>query len=129
MARFNGKPFAAGRKDAFKLAGHALSKMGRRAPLLTKAPYKDADGALAMIQKAGFKDVVEMMDSIMGVGPDGRIAPASARPGDIVALAAPEPFGCSLTVALDNGRVLGFDGTNRVCQPLIPHQFVAAWRS
>lgn len=125
MARFAWKPFEPGKRDAIKLAAHALHKMGRKVPLLSQARYRNAEGALAYIHKAGFQNLVDLVDAC-GLE---RIAPAAARPGDIVGLVADEAFGCSLTVAVDNGRVLGFDGLDLICQPLIPHQFVAAWRS
>ena len=66
-----------------------------------------------------------MMDATL---PGARIPPAAALPGDIIAMAMSDgdPFGCSLTVALDNGRILGFkDG---ICQVLVPLAYVTAWR-
>ena len=124
MDRFAGRSYAPGARDCGKLAAHALHKVGRKAKLLTAARHTTEAGAIRYIRKAGFKDLVELMDA---VGLE-RIPPAAALPGDIIAMAMPEgdPFGCSLTVALDNGRILGFkDG---VCQVLIPLDFVAAWR-
>lgn len=124
MDRFAGRSYEPGARDCGKLAAHALHKVGRRAKLLTAARHTTEAGAIRYIRKAGFKDLVELMDA---VGLE-RIPPAAALPGDIIAMAMPEgdPFGCSLTVALDNGRILGFkDG---VCQVLIPLDFVAAWR-
>ena len=123
--RFAGKAYAPGARDCGKLAAHALHQLGRRAGLLNRAHHKTEAGAVRYIRKAGFRDLVELMDAVL---PDARIPPAAALPGDIIAMAMPEgdPFGCSLTVALDNGRILGFkDG---VCQVLIPLDFVAAWR-
>ena len=125
MDRFADKPYAPGVRDCGKLAAHALHKLGRKCPLLTKANHKTEAGAVKYIRKAGFKDLVELMDATL---PDARIPPAAALPGDIIAMAMPEgdPFGCSLTVALDNGRILGFkDG---VCQVLVPLAYVTAWR-
>lgn len=124
MDRFAGRFYAPGTRDCGKLAAHALHKLGRKAKLLTASRHTTEAGAIRYIRKAGFKDLVELMDA---VGLD-RIPPAAALPGDIIAMAMPEgdPFGCSLTVALDNGRILGFkDG---VCQVLVPHDFVTAWR-
>ena len=125
MDRFAGKPYAAGKRDCAKLAAHALHKLGRKCPLLTQANHTTEAGALKYIRRKGFVDLVELMDAI-GLE---RIPPAAALPGDIVGMAEGSGFGCSLTVALDNGRVLGFDGIERICQPLIPHLFVAAWSS
>lgn len=127
MDRFAGKPYASGKRDCAKLAAHALHKLGRKCPLLTKARHTTEAGALKYIRQNGFKDLVELMDAVMGVTPEGRIAPAAALPGDIVGMAEGGGFGCSLAVVLDNGLVLGFDGIDRICQPVTPHLFVAAW--
>jgi len=122
MDRFNGKAYVAGARDCAKLAAHAAHKMGRRVPLLTRARHTTEAGALKYVRKAGFASLVELMDA---TGLE-RIAPAAALPGDIIGMASGDAFGCSLAVALDDGLVLGFhDG---VCQPVIPHDFVAAWR-
>ena len=123
--RFAGRSYASGRRDCGKLAAHALHKMGRKAKLLTAARHTTEAGAIRYIRKAGFKDLVELMDAVL---PDARIPAAAALPGDIIAMAMPEgdPFGCSLTVALESGRILGFK--DDVCQVLIPLDFVTAWR-
>ena len=126
MDRFAGKPVQWGRRDCGKLAAHALHKMGRKAKRLNGSTHTTAAGAVKYIRQTGFADLLALMD---GEGLD-RIPPAAARPGDIVALAS-EPgdgFGCSLTVALDNGRVLGCNPATGLIEPMIPHLFVAAWR-
>lgn len=125
MDRFAGRSYAPGVRDCGKLAAHSLHKLGRRATLLTASRHTTEAGAVRYIRKAGFKDLVELMDAVL---PGARIPPAAALPGDIVAMAMEDgdPFGCSLTVALDNGRILGFkDG---VCQVLVPLHFVTAWQ-
>jgi uncharacterized protein (AIM24 family) len=122
MDRFAGKPYAAGTRDCAKLAAHALHRMGRSCRLLTDARHTTETGALKYVRRKGFDDLVALMDAT-GLP---RIAPAAALPGDVVGLESGDAFGCSLSVALGDGRVLGFrDG---VCQPLEPHAFVAAWR-
>jgi hypothetical protein len=126
MDRFAGKPVDWVFRHCGKLAAHAMHKMGRKAVLLTNCRATTAAGAVKYIRTAGFKDLVDLMDAT-GLA---RIPPAAALPGDIVALAS-EPndgFGCSLTVALDNGRVLGCNPVTGVIEPMIPHIFVAAWK-
>lgn len=126
LKRFAGKSMAPGRRDCGRLAAHAMHRMGRDASLLNAARHKTLAGAVKYIRQTGFADLTALMDAT-GLA---RIAPAAALPGDIVALAsAPgDGFGCSLTVALDNGRVLGFNPGTGVCEPMVPHLFVAAWR-
>jgi hypothetical protein len=126
MDRFNGKPLIAGRRDCATLAAHAMHKAGRKADILTGSSHTTWAGAVKYIRKQGCKSLVELMDA-SGLE---RIPPASAWPGDIVALPSSDGdgFGCSLTVALDNGRVLGFNSETGNCEPHQPFMFVAAWR-
>lgn len=123
MDRFNGKPYDAAMRHCGKLAAHAMHKMGRKAPLLTASRHKTEAGAIKYLKRTGFASLVELMDA-MGLE---RIAPAAALPGDIIGLPSGDAFGCSLAVALGDGLVLGLvEGGG--FQPLVPHQFVAAWR-
>lgn len=126
MDRFAGRAVDWANRHCGKLAAHAMHKMGRKAGLLTACRATTPSGAVKYIRQAGFKDLVDLMDA---TGLE-RIPPAAALPGDIIGLAS-EPgdgFGCSLTVALDNGRVLGCNPGTGVIEPMIPHLFVAAWR-
>ena len=122
--RFNGKPYEAGKRDCIKLAGHSMHRLGRRVGLTKGLRYSSEAGGLRAMRKLGFKDLAEAVDA---AGLE-RIAPAAALPGDIIALAAEgeSAFGCALTVAVGNGRVLGFqNGVGVVMQPLA---YLAAWR-
>ena len=126
MDRFNGKAMDWKARHCGKLAAHSMHGMGRSAVPLNRCRSVTPAGALRYIRKAGFEDLVALMDA---TGLD-RIPPAAARPGDIIALPS-EPgdgFGCSLTVALDNGRVLGCNPVTGAIEPMIPLLFVAAWR-
>ena len=121
--RFNGKPYHAANRHCGKLAAHALMKMGRSAKLLTASRHTTEAGAIRYLRQTGFADLVALMDA-MGLE---RIAPAAALPGDIVGLPSGDAFGCSLSVAVGEGLVLGLvEGAD--FQILIPHDFVAAWR-
>lgn len=122
--RFAGKPYAPGTRDCVKLAGHSMHKLGRRVGLTKGLRYTTEAGGLKAMRKLGFKSLIEAVDA---AGLE-RIAPASSLPGDIIALDADgeSAFGCALTVAVGNGRVVGFqDGVGVVLQP---HAYVAAWR-
>ena len=89
--------------------------------LLKAGSYSSARGAARALVRLGVKDLCEAMD-LLGLP---RIAPAMALPGDIIALAGPE--GPALTVAVGNGRVLGFYEAAGVCTVLQPHEYLTAW--
>jgi len=126
MDRFAFTTVQPGRRDCGKLAAHAMHKMGRPAKLITASRHTSWAGAVRYIRRTGFASLVELVDA-MGMA---RIAPAAALPGDIIALpsADGDGFGCSLAVALDNGRVLALNPASGLIEPMIPHLFVAAWR-
>ncbi|WP_336968362.1 DUF6950 family protein [Brevundimonas aurantiaca] len=126
MDRFAYKPVEPGVRDCGKLAAHALHKQGRSAKLLNASRHKTWRGALAYLKRTGFASLVDLIDA-MGLE---RIAPAAALPGDLIALPSEEGdgFGCSLAVALDNGRVLALNRVSGLIEPMIPHMFVCAWR-
>lgn len=126
MDRFAFKPVEPGVRDCGKLAAHDLHHMGRSAKLLNGWKGKDWASALRYVRKAGFADLVELVDA-MGLE---RIPPAAALPADLIALPGMEgdPFGCSLSVALDNGRILALNAGSGLVEPMIPRLFVCAWR-
>ena len=121
--RFAGRPYHPGSRHCGKLAAHALAKMGRSARLLNASHHTTEAGALKYLKRTGFASLAELMDA-MGLE---RIAPAAALPADIIGLPSNDAFGCSLSVCLGDGLVLGLVEGARF-QTLIPHQFVAAWR-
>ena len=127
MDRFAFKPVEPGKRDCGRLSAHALHLRGHSAALLNKAKGKSWPAAVRYIRQTGFADLAALMDAT-GLP---RIPPAAALPGDIIAMPSPEGdgFGCSLTVALDNGRVLGCNPASGLIEPMIPHLFVAAWRT
>lgn len=120
--RFSGKAYEPGKRDCAVLASHLLHQAGIGVPPLKGCSYKTEAGAFRAMRRAGFKTILEAVDSL-GLE---RIAPAAARTGDLVGMPSDCAFGCSLTVAVGNGRLLGFqDGTCCVVQP---HAFTTAWR-
>jgi hypothetical protein len=126
--RFVGKTYdPKANRDCLRLAGHAAHKMGRRVSLTKGIRYSSEAGALKVMRRLGFKTLLEAVDA---AGFE-RIAPAMARPGDIIALrtADANPFGCALTVAFDNGRVIGFvNGIGSICRVDDPSAYITAWR-
>lgn len=128
MDRFVGKPLDWKARHCGKLAAHAMHGMGRSAKLLNACRATTAKGAALYLKRTGFASLVDLMDAQMADDPASNIPAAAARPGDIIAMQSfdGDPFGCSLAVALDNGRILGFlDG---VCQVLQPHDMITGWR-
>ncbi len=122
--RFKGAPFVYGKNDCARMAVHVLRGMGHR-PVLGKAgSYKSAIGAARALKRFGHGDLLAALDGLRLP----RIAPAAALVADLVMLPGEGPFGGALTVAVGNGRVLGYHedlGTAEILQPI---QFVAAWR-
>lgn len=130
MDRFGFKAVEPGVRDCGKLAAHALHKQGRSAKLLNGTRHTTWSGAIGYMRRLGFPNLMDLMDAQLEVGPDQRIPPAAALPGDIIAMPTDEAngFGCSLAVALDNGRILGLNPATGLIEPMIPHLFVCAWR-
>ncbi|MFA4899961.1 MAG: hypothetical protein WC563_10580 [Brevundimonas sp.] len=126
MDRFAFKPVTPVARHCGKPAALVMHKMGRSAKLLNGSRHKTWAGALKYIRGLGFKDLIDLMDAT-GLK---RIPPAAALPGDIIGLPVGEndPFGCSLAVALDNGRVLAANAASGLIEPMVPHLFVCAWR-
>ncbi len=127
MTLFAGRPMDwKARRHCGRLAAQAMMRMGRNAKLLNACRATTLRGVLAYLKRNKFASLVELMDA---TGLE-RIAPAMARPGDIVALPS-EPgdgFGCSLTVSVSGGRVLAANPLTGVFETMTPHVFVAAWR-
>ena len=126
MDRFAYKPVEPGVRDCGKLAAHDLHKMGRSAKLLNASRHTTWRGALAYLKRTGFASLVDLIDAM----DLERIPPAAALPGDLIAMPTDESngFGCSLAVALDNGRILGLNPATGLIEPMIPHLFICAWR-
>lgn len=114
------------RRHCGRLAAQSLMRMGRSAKVINACRARTLRGVLAYLKRNNFETLVDLMDA---TGLE-RIAPAMARPGDIVALpsADDDGFGCSLTVALADGRVLASNPLTGLFEPMTPHVFVAAWR-
>lgn len=127
--RFVGKTYdPRANRDCIKLAGHSAHKLGKRVSLTKGIRYSSEAGGLRAMRKLGFKSLIEAVDAAF---PDRRIPAAMARPGDIIALKTEgaNAFGCALTVAFDNGRVIGFvNGVGAVCRVDDPTAYLAAWQ-
>ncbi|WP_292085310.1 MULTISPECIES: DUF6950 family protein [unclassified Brevundimonas] len=123
IKRFEGKPLAYGRDDCARMAAFCLRKLGVKASLLKAGAYRSALGARRALMTLGYSNLEDAVD---GLGLP-RIAPATALPGDILALQGED--GVALCVAIGNGRALGFWASSGVCTVIQPLEYVAAWRS
>lgn len=125
LDHFKGKPFKFGSRDCARLTSFHCRAMGRPVKAAARAgSYHSLSGAVRTLKRLGFETLADLADAHFE-----RIPPAATLPGDLIQIPAEDrnPLGC-LTVALGNGRVVGFvegvDGAV-VMQPM---EFVAAWR-
>lgn len=120
LLKFGEKPFAYGQHDCVRLVAAHIREMGHKVSLLKGGAYKSEFGAVKALKRAGFDTLEAAIDSRFD-----RIAPASAVTGDIIGLQSSGDWP-ALTIALSNGRVLGFmDG---ICGIMQPNAYMAAWR-
>ncbi|WP_374649110.1 hypothetical protein [Rhizorhabdus sp.] len=106
-----------------RLTAAHLRRMGYVPPLAKAGRFASALGARRALERAGFASLSDALDS-MGLE---RIAPASAIVGDIIELPGEAPFN-ALTVAMGNGRVLGFHQDMEGAAVLQPSDYIGAWR-
>lgn len=122
--RFKGQPWQLGKNDCVRMAAFVLRKMGHRPQLGKAGSYTTGAGAMRALKRAGHNSLGEALDSL-GLE---RIAPAAARVADIVMIPGEAPLDGALTIAVGNGRVLGFHEASSVAEILQPVEFVTAWR-
>lgn len=122
-----GRVFRWGRSDCARLAASHLRAAGfeRAAAALfaTAGSYSTALGARRALRKAGFASLTDALDAL-GLE---RIAPASARVGDLVQGAAGDDLP-ALGVALGNGALVGFHELLAEASTLRAIDLTAAWR-
>lgn len=121
-ARFEGAAFAWSTNDCTRLAAFHVRRLGHKPVMPRAGSYSSALGAARALRAKGFADLTAAVDAMGFLA----IPPASAIVGDLVALASDEPAWPALTVALGNGRVLGF--LQGVCGVLQPRTHLTAWR-
>lgn len=122
--RFKGQPWQLGKNDCVRMAAFVLRKMGHRPQLGKAGSYTTAAGAMLALKRAGHDSLAGALDTL-GLE---RIAPAAARIADIVMIPGEAPLDGALTIAVGNGRVLGFHEDVSSAEILQPVQFIAAWR-
>ncbi len=100
------EPFVWGRADCAHLASLALTELNHPDPLKGFRRYSTEAGAKRALLKAGFATIEDVLDQKVGLT---RIPPASALPGDIVAIPGGDNAEWSaLGVVLDQDRVIAF---------------------
>ncbi|CAN7167927.1 DUF6950 family protein [Brevundimonas sp. LjRoot202] len=124
--RFVGKSYdPKANRDCVRLASHAARQMGHRISILKGLKYSTEAGALKVLRKLGFKDLIEAVDA-SGLE---RIAPAMAMQADILAFPSEDAFGCCLYVYAGNGKAHGYMDGHGVGVTVTLHQpAIAAWR-
>lgn len=123
--RFKGAPWQLGKNDCVRVAAFVLRKMGHRPQLGKAGSYKTGAGALRALRRAGHASLADALDAL-GLE---RIPPAAALPADIVMIPGEAPLDGALTVAVGNGRVLGFHEDEGAATILQPTEYLAAWRA
>jgi hypothetical protein len=125
LDEWRARPLRLGHADCVRMAAAHLRHLGYRVKLPATGSYRTVRGALSALRRAGYASVQAALDAL-GLE---RIAPAAAIIGDIIELECELPGLPALTVALGNGRVIGFHPDYPagavVMQPL---QAIGAWR-
>lgn len=121
--RFKGRPFRFGTNDCARLVAFHLKQLGLPLRLAKAGSYRSPLGATRALRRFGYDSLAAALD---GHGLT-RIAPAAAVVGDIVELPGEPLFG-ALSVAVGNGRVLGYHEDAAGAEILQPTAFVTAWR-
>lgn len=119
------KPFRIGHADCVRLIASHVRRMGHKVRLPHAGAYRGVQAARMLLQARGFESLPDAMDK-MGFD---RIPPAAALVGDVIELPSEIAELGTLTVALGNGRVLGWheDAPKGACV-LQPLEQIAAWR-
>jgi hypothetical protein len=123
LDRYKDRPFSFEKGcDCGKLTAFHLRQMGRPIPIAKAGSYKSLLGAQRALRRLGFNSLEELMDAHFE-----RVPPAAAWVGDVIAMRGQEGPG-SLTVAVGNGRVLGFHEDYVGAVVMQPAETLAAWR-
>lgn len=122
LDKFKEKPFKFGRYDCAQMVAFHLRRIGKPVKVSKAGTYHSLLGAQKALKRLGYDDLLQMADAHFE-----RIPPASALVGDIVAMPGLEGPG-TLTVAMGNGRVLGYHEDAVGAVIVQPHEMIAAWR-
>jgi len=116
---FKGKRFVDWQSDCIFLMTTHAQHMGRK---IDVPRYGDAKSAAAALRKLGFRTLGQAMDKHFR-----RIERHEVMTGDIVEMPGANGF-TALSIAVGNGRVLGFHESIPHCDILQPVLISGAWR-
>lgn len=119
VERFKGKTFHPGACDCVKLVIVHAKHMGKRISIPKYGSWKSA---AATMRKLGFATLSEAMDHYFT-----RIEPHQVLAGDIIEMPGSHQF-AALSIAVGNGRVIGFHESIPHCDVLQPVMISGAWR-
>lgn len=122
LDKFKDKPFKFGKYDCGQMVRFHLRCIGRPVKSAKAGSYHSLLGAQRALKRLGYESLIDLMDAHFP-----RIAPAAAVVGDVIAMPGLEGPG-ALTVAVGNGRVLGYHEDAVGAVILQPSDYVAAWR-
>lgn len=123
LDRFKDVPLRLGRNDCARMVAYHLRKLGHRVKLPASGSYASVRSARREMAKLGHETLEAALDSLRFE----RIAPAAVVAGDVVMLPGDADLG-ALTVAIGNGRVVGYHEDAAGAVVLQPIEFVSAWR-
>ncbi len=120
---WKGRPFSwEEKRHCVRMVAEHLRRMGYTPPLAKAGSFTSPLSAARALKRVGVETLSEAVD-LMGLP---RIAPAEALAGDIVEMPGDAPG--ALTVALGNGRVIGWIGDHPDAVVMQPTMYVTAWR-
>ena len=128
LDKWQGESFRMGERDCVRMMAEHVRRMGHSVKLPPEGSYRTALGAVRKLRELGHASLADAIDSL-GLE---RIAPASALTGDLIELRGETDDGdeakslTALTVAMGNGRVLGFHEVG--CVVMQPLEYLNAWR-
>lgn len=122
--RFDGQPWKPGKFDCWQMGAFHCRAIGKPLKLAPKiGVYHSIVGGVRKLRRLGYHNLPAVFDEAFQ-----RIAPAAAIAGDIVQLPSEDDDVGGITIAMGNGRVLGFhEYTGGACI-MQPFEMVAAWR-
>ena len=123
LARFKDHPLKLGVRDCVRMTAFHLRELGYKVKLPPSGSYRTRAKALELLAGRGYANLAQALDDL-GLE---RIAPAFATVGDIIQMPATDELG-ALTIALTNGRVIGYHEHAAGAVVMQPKLFEGAWR-